>query len=44
MVLGSASCVVYGSVTHVNDFSREITEEGELRTTVSSIGMCIQGK
>jgi len=23
VVLGSASCVIYGSVTHRNDFSRE---------------------
>ena len=23
MVLGSASCVIYGSVTHLNDFSCE---------------------
>ena len=23
MVLGSARCVLYGGVTHVNDFSRE---------------------
>ena len=23
MVLGSASCVIYGSASHLNDFSRE---------------------
>ena len=36
MVLGSASCAIYGSVTHLNV---KRTGGGELITTATSIGM-----
>lgn len=35
MVVGSARCVLYGSVTHVNDFSREKNRERGVSNTYS---------
>mgnify|MGYP007058640473 CR=1 FL=1 len=53
MVLGSANCVIYGSVTHRNDFSREKNRgRGDSKfyrndvnlTATILIVACLQGK